>query len=375
MKDLNIGKMIIKNRHDRGITQTELAEYIGVSKASVSKWETGQSTPDIAILPQLASFFDITIDELIGYEPQLSKEQIYKLYRELVKDFADCPFDEVMAKTQAYVKKYYSCYPFLTQICTLWLNHYMLAQDAEKMQEILNSILDLCNHIETHCKDVGICNDIILVKAVVSLQLNKPQDVIDALEKIYTPTTLCNNSQKGILLSQAHIMTGNIDSADSFIQISMYSDILSLLGNATQYLSIHANDLPVCEETISRIDKLIAAYDLPKLHPNNTGLFEYHAAICYLTHGKKQEALAHLEQYVFCLTELFSSYPPILHGDNYFNKIDEWFNKLASGAAAPRDPKLALESIFHSFEQPVFALLEGEPAFEKLKKKIKEIGK
>ena len=43
MKELNIGKIIITKRKEKGITQDELAAYIGVSKASVSKWETGGS--------------------------------------------------------------------------------------------------------------------------------------------------------------------------------------------------------------------------------------------------------------------------------------------------------------------------------------------
>ncbi len=57
MKDINIAKTIIEKRKKKGVTQDQLAEYIGVSKSSVSKWETGQSYPDITFLPMLASFF------------------------------------------------------------------------------------------------------------------------------------------------------------------------------------------------------------------------------------------------------------------------------------------------------------------------------
>ena len=71
MKELNIGRILIENRHKRGITQEDLAEYMGVSKASVSKWETATTYPDITLLPRLASYFNISIDEFIGYEPQI----------------------------------------------------------------------------------------------------------------------------------------------------------------------------------------------------------------------------------------------------------------------------------------------------------------
>ena len=51
MNELNIAKTLVLKRKEKGITQEELAAYIGVSKASVSKWETGQSYPDITFLP------------------------------------------------------------------------------------------------------------------------------------------------------------------------------------------------------------------------------------------------------------------------------------------------------------------------------------
>ena len=76
MKEINIAGAITRKRKEKGITQEELACYIGVSKASVSKWETGQSYPDIVFLPQLASYFNISLDELMGYQPQMTDEEI-----------------------------------------------------------------------------------------------------------------------------------------------------------------------------------------------------------------------------------------------------------------------------------------------------------
>ena len=88
MNTLNFSENIARLRHEKKITQEQLADFVGVTKASVSKWETGQSMPDILLLPQIAAFFDVTIDELLGYEPQLSREQIRKIYFELAADFA-----------------------------------------------------------------------------------------------------------------------------------------------------------------------------------------------------------------------------------------------------------------------------------------------
>jgi transcriptional regulator with XRE-family HTH domain len=111
MKEINIARAIINKRREKGLTQDDLASYIGVSKASVSKWETGQSYPDITFLPQLAAFFNISMDELMGYEPQMSKEDIRKLYLSLSSDFTVKPFDEVLKRCREIAKKYFSCFP------------------------------------------------------------------------------------------------------------------------------------------------------------------------------------------------------------------------------------------------------------------------
>ena len=134
MNNLNISRNIAELRKSKGLTQEELAAFIGVTKASVSKWENGQSLPDIMLLPQLATYFDVTVDSLLGYNPQLSKEQIQALYKKLSKEFSEEPFEEVFARSEAYVKKYYSCYRFLSQICVLWMNHFMMADGAERQR-------------------------------------------------------------------------------------------------------------------------------------------------------------------------------------------------------------------------------------------------
>ena len=97
MEFLHFSENITRLRQAQGLTQEVLADHIGVTKASVSKWERGQSLPDAPVLAELASFFGVTLDELVGYEPQLGREQIRRIYRELAEDFAKKPFAEVMA--------------------------------------------------------------------------------------------------------------------------------------------------------------------------------------------------------------------------------------------------------------------------------------
>ncbi len=63
---LNIGENIRKHRRNMDITQEQFAEKIGVSFQAVSRWENGNTYPDMELLPAIAKFFDISIDQLMG---------------------------------------------------------------------------------------------------------------------------------------------------------------------------------------------------------------------------------------------------------------------------------------------------------------------
>lgn len=75
---LNIGAKILELRKSKSITQEQLAEAVGVSIAAVSKWECAATYPDIALLPAIASYFEVSIDALIDYQVQPNKLQEYR---------------------------------------------------------------------------------------------------------------------------------------------------------------------------------------------------------------------------------------------------------------------------------------------------------
>ena len=76
---LNIGQNIRTLRRSRDMTQDELADKLGVTFQTVSRWENGGSYPDIEFLPAIADIFEVTVDHLLGSDTEMRREQLKEL--------------------------------------------------------------------------------------------------------------------------------------------------------------------------------------------------------------------------------------------------------------------------------------------------------
>ncbi|RFT79734.1 XRE family transcriptional regulator, partial [Adlercreutzia equolifaciens] len=63
--NMDLGTRISELRREKGMTQEQLAKLVGISAPAVSKWETGSSCPDIALLCPLARALDTNVDTLL----------------------------------------------------------------------------------------------------------------------------------------------------------------------------------------------------------------------------------------------------------------------------------------------------------------------
>lgn len=68
MDQAKIGRFIAERRKANNLTQMQLAEKLGITDRAVSKWETGKSLPDVAIMPELCKLLNITVNDLFNGE-------------------------------------------------------------------------------------------------------------------------------------------------------------------------------------------------------------------------------------------------------------------------------------------------------------------
>lgn len=75
MKKQTLGMMISSLRKEKGMTQLELAEKMGVTDKAVSKWETDLSFPDINSVPKLAEIFEVSVDTLMQVKTETKENK------------------------------------------------------------------------------------------------------------------------------------------------------------------------------------------------------------------------------------------------------------------------------------------------------------
>ncbi|MBE6617715.1 MAG: helix-turn-helix transcriptional regulator [Ruminococcaceae bacterium] len=84
---LPIAEIIRNKRREKNVTQDELAQALGVTFQSVSRWENGVAYPDIELIPKIALYFEITTDELLGANEEARKEAQEKRWHEVFNSF------------------------------------------------------------------------------------------------------------------------------------------------------------------------------------------------------------------------------------------------------------------------------------------------
>ncbi|MEE3470275.1 MAG: helix-turn-helix transcriptional regulator [Butyrivibrio hungatei] len=88
MDQKKIGLFLKDLRKEKGITQEELAQLLGVSSRSVSRWETGSNMPDISLLSAIADYYDVDVREIIDGERKSGMNEEIKEVADKMADYA-----------------------------------------------------------------------------------------------------------------------------------------------------------------------------------------------------------------------------------------------------------------------------------------------
>ena len=137
----NFGKTIKELRQKKGLTQEQLAEVVGVSPQAVSKWETNATYPDISLLPILANYFDVSIDQLLSFDVEKKNEEIMEILAKTDALLADEKYGEAVWLLRKASVRYPGNDAVMYKLA--WDLRFMKGESEENYEEAIHLYLRL----------------------------------------------------------------------------------------------------------------------------------------------------------------------------------------------------------------------------------------
>ncbi len=189
-----IGENIKRLRLAKQITQEQLSLTMGVSCAAVSKWERAETLPDITLLPILANYFGVSIDELMGYDADGIEKEIQN-YFELRQQLRQ---QGKMKECIELSQKAYWLYSYDLRVA----NQYMwdmagdyADNDASFLLEKKEEFSKICHRILEESKDIGLRLDAVNMQAKLLYAEGKQQQAVELYQNEF-PDWYCTRGQK-----------------------------------------------------------------------------------------------------------------------------------------------------------------------------------
>lgn len=130
---MDIGKKIRKYRKAAGLTQEQVAGYLGVSAPAVNKWERGSNYPDISVLPALARLFHTDLNELLSFREELTELEVNVFAEEISDRGMDGDVEGAFSMAEEKIREYPGCELLLYTSATI-LNALVIMWVPEKEQ-------------------------------------------------------------------------------------------------------------------------------------------------------------------------------------------------------------------------------------------------
>lgn len=300
--ELHIGRIIAQLRKEKGMTQEQLAEKLGISAPAVSKWETGTSYPDIMLLCPLARVLGTDVDALLEYEKNLPKEKVQEYAGHIIKTkqeqgvyAADERLQELLLQYPGSIDlKFYA-----VALLTTFAVQDTGGTDADKQRwnrqkrKLLEEIYE--------SKNMDYLPSAISALATLELQDNRFDEAEKLLDELPEPI-----ADASVLRIQLHLKKGEIEKAEEILQKRLFT----LLVQANAYLSLM---IERTQPDRHKVLELCGIYQkLDEIIYGGQGESDIVMAAVYGGMGEEQSAAHYLKAYLEKHMEQWPELNPIL---------------------------------------------------------------
>jgi transcriptional regulator with XRE-family HTH domain len=293
--ELSIGKNIQDRRKALGLTQEQVADALGVSIAAVSKWETVGAYPDITLLAPLSRLLGVTVDNLLGYESELSEERAMSLCEQCTHTFENGSFEQAVGKSTEFLREYPNSALLKLRLGNVFMMHISCARSEEEAQRLLEQAEKLMREA-AKSEELSIREGALQGLCALLMQQERYEDALKALEQIHQPIM-----DPMTMKVSVYYAMGDLDKSKQTAQYLLANHLFACdiaLGTLSK-LARKRKNIPLALRIEKLSLQLSKMFDRDQLYGQN---LNHHLMIaqCYAEDGKVQETLDSLRKFVAC---------------------------------------------------------------------------
>lgn len=297
---LHLGQNIQSYRKERGMTQEQLAEAMGVTVGAISKWENGLSNPDISMIVELADFFEISVDVLLGY--YMEKKSIKDTAEYIKKLGKEKRYEEGEAESKKALQKYPNNFQIVYASAELEGNRGLECKDSEAIRNSIR-LLEKADQLIEQNEDERISS------AEIQIRIGRNYGYLGQYDEAITRLKKVNpGGINDAIIGTFYIEQEKYEEAIEYLSVSFENSIIQSISTV--------NALCNCTTWKNQLDQTIELatwmkHYLVSLAPEGElGYFtksiaymESHIAIAYLMKSDMQHAKEAIRNANRCIEE------------------------------------------------------------------------
>lgn len=301
------GENLKKLRKSKDLTQEALADFLGMSFQAISKWERGDTYPDITMLPIIASFFGVTVDSLLGTNTMEKEKKI----NEYCEKYSRLLSENKLVQARDMLKNATCEFPGNYDLLSKYLNSLIYAQrDDDYLISIKTEVQRIYDTVQNYCTvdSIRIWTQKIMCRYLRDLSLikNSGVDIAEA-EKILFEMPVMQNTRD----YEAMYLYPHDDEKRAAACANGISEMLRLFGEIMnrKYKSFLDADDNITEAYLNLVEAVMPDGDYGKshylmvIHNQRLGVKKYLA-------GNEKAAIEHFEK-ALTLSKRYDEMPDV----------------------------------------------------------------
>ena len=284
---------IRKYRKERKLTQEHLAEVMGVTAGAVYKWESGLSLPELSLIMELADFFDISVDVLLGHR---MKNNSLEAIKKRISEYCRVMSPAALTEAETALKKYPHSFEIVFGCATVYLlfgtGLHNEAEVRRALELLEQALILLPQNDNPEISEITIYGDM----STAYMMLGEYDKSVE-LMKAHNINGIFNDDI-GLILS---VFRDRPDEAEPFLSAALLDGIGTVTNSVTGLFHVLCSR----ENYSSALDLLNATLDLlltmkkdssPNFLDKTTAMYMILAAHAYLKMNRKKDALLAVKQ-------------------------------------------------------------------------------